>query len=45
MITARPAVARRLKTIGRWLIVIYFALALCAAIGGRQGLLESIYFG
>jgi hypothetical protein len=46
VITARPTpVGRRLKTVGRWLIVIYLAIALCGAIGGRQGLLASLYFG
>jgi hypothetical protein len=46
MIAAQPTpVGRRLKTIGRWLIVIYFAIALYGAIGGGQGLLGHLYFG
>jgi hypothetical protein len=45
--TAAPPtpLGRRLTTIGRWLIVIYFALALSGAISGRHGLLASLYFG
>jgi hypothetical protein len=46
VITAQPTpVGRRLKTVGRWLIVIYFAIALYGAIGGGQGLLGHLYFG
>jgi hypothetical protein len=45
VITARPPVRKRLKTIGRWLIMIYCAIALCGAIGGKQAMLASLYFG
>jgi hypothetical protein len=46
MIAAQPTpVGRRLKTIGRWLIVIYFAIALYGAIRGGQGLLGHLCFG
>jgi hypothetical protein len=45
VITARPPVRKRLKTIGRWLIMIYCAIALYGAIGGKQAMLASLYFG